>query len=71
MHRWMQFQSKSTMNMNAAVQALQKFNAKKIGHAFSNANIENAALNGIKIVNYITLIDSCMECSWSFIHSGL
>ena len=45
--------------MNAAVQALQKFNAKKVGHAISDASIQNAAANGVVISNYITLIDSC------------
>lgn len=32
-HRWMMFQSKSTMNMNRAVQELERFNARKNAHA--------------------------------------
>ena len=28
-HRWMMFESKSTMNMNRAVQELERFNARK------------------------------------------
>lgn len=32
-HRWMMFESKSTMNMNRAVQELERFNARKKARA--------------------------------------
>ena len=34
-HHWMMFESQSTMNMNRAVQELERFNARKTAHMVS------------------------------------
>ena len=38
-HRWMMFESKSTMNMNRAVQELERFNARKVAHAVGRRGV--------------------------------
>ncbi|KAK8820877.1 hypothetical protein WA556_005191 [Blastocystis sp. ATCC 50177/Nand II] len=53
-HRWMMFESKSTMNMNRAVQELERFNARKVAHA---VDVAKAQRIGIQIVNFIAMSD--------------
>ena len=55
----MLFQSKSTMNMNAAVQELERFNARRNAHAVDNGLIDQYARQGVTIRNYITINDTC------------
>lgn len=55
----MMFQSKSTMNMNAAVQELERFNARRNAHAVDNGVIDQFARRGMTIRNYITVSDVC------------
>lgn len=63
-HRWMMFASKSTMNMNRAVQELERYNiwtkanaTGREGEELLGADPRQAAQTGIQVVNYIALAD--------------
>lgn len=53
-HHWMMFESQSTMNMNRAVQELERFNARKTAHM---VNMAAAASMGLQVINYVAIAD--------------